>query len=89
MSRDTQVDGGKYNLPVFANQTRIDDLRRSRLREDDVLVVTYPKSGEEATRKNLDTFLKYRIDFKLGLIRCFDFQTSAFYYRDSSMRVYS
>lgn len=41
----SEVDGGKYNFPVFANQTRIDELRASRLRESDVFVSTYPKSG--------------------------------------------
>lgn len=41
----SEIDGGKYIFPVFANQTRIDDLRTSRLRESDTFVATYPKSG--------------------------------------------
>lgn len=41
----SEVDGGKYNFPVFANQTRIDALRASRLRQSDTFIATYPKSG--------------------------------------------
>ena len=45
-------------VPTFINQQRMDELKDFRLRESDLFVATYPKSGTTWTRQIVRLILK-------------------------------